>query len=172
MTLLLHGRVISHYKDGAIGEYDKTSSDRAFKVERSHPFDLERYPYDFASLGFMSSNEEQAVIVKLYEEDDYFRATLRAINIRDKLAYDEIDPIVLRAGVAGGEEHDVSEFKEILGLPLFNAYQNKTDELVDCVERELSIINETISTFRAAAIARRPKSEIIDIEVSYDADAP
>lgn len=172
MNLLLHGRVISHYKKDAIGIYDKESADRAFNVGRAHPFDLGRYEYDFASLTFMSTVKEQQAILKLYEEEDYFKGTLRAINIRDKLAYDEVDPAALRAGFADGREHDISEFREALGAPLIDAYERKTDELVECVVHELALVNETISDFRAVAAARYPKATIIDIDIPDEGDAP
>lgn len=172
MTLLVHARIISHYKDGAIGKYDKNSNDRAFQVERSHPFDLERYKYDFVSLDFLSSIHEQEAILQLYEEDDFFRSTLRTINIRDKLAYDEVDPAALRAGLADGRQRDVKEFRKALGEALFDAYERKTDELVECVEYELTLINETIKHFRAVAVARYPKRTIIDVDMPRESSAP
>lgn len=171
MVLLLHGRVLANYKTAMLEDYSKSDPLRGVKVEASLQYDLARYRFDFESLDFLSDFDERDVVLKLYEEEDLFTGVLQAINDRSALLYNEVDPALLKSGLADGKEHEGLEYPKALGPALFGALERKTDAVAESLDGAFEHLEQTLEAFSSTVHRRYPRAEVMYVQIEHTADA-
>jgi hypothetical protein len=163
LTMMQQANTLKLYQQDQI-DPSRDNPGRHLAIRPTLPFELESLRFDFKSIDFFSSPNEQQLLFDLSVEERRFIEALRAINARSELLLTQVQPKLAAAGFLDSGSYDGEIFMQALGQPLYNALKRLTDDVIYHVDRTNGSIVEMKDRFRAAAKARYSRATFVDFE--------
>lgn len=163
LVMMQQSNTLKLYQMDQINPHRKNPG-RHFAIRATLPFDLESFKFDFKSLDFFETSEEQQLIFELSVEERRFIEALKAINARSEILLTEVDPKLNVAGFIDGGEYSDVQLKAAVGQPLYNKLERLTDDVVYHVDRTSVSLIEMKSKVLKIAKARFPKAKFVNFE--------
>lgn len=163
LTLMQQVNTLKLYQLDQINPH-RDNPGRHFAIRATLPYDLESLKFEFKTLDFFESAEEQQLIFELSVEERRFIEALKAINARSELLLSEVDPKLSAAGILDGGEYSGAQLRAAAGQPLYNKLERLTDDVVYHVDRTSASIIDMKSKILSHAKTRFPKAKFVDFE--------
>ena len=171
LTMMQQANTLKLYQLDQIDPH-RDNPGRHFAIRATLPYDLESFKFDFKSLDFFDTAEEQQLAFDLSVEERRYIEALKAINARSQLLLTEVDSKLSLAGFLDGGEYSGAQLKSAIGQPLYNKLERLTDDVIYHVDRTSESICEMQTSLLRIAKARFAKAKFITFEIPDAKAAP
>lgn len=121
--------------------------------------------FDYESLSYLLSTRHRSVLPEMYTARQSYEETIKAINFRSRLHYEQVQPALVRAGLRDNTEHTEQEYMDALGPYIYKTLQEMTNNVVVHVGRTIVKLNSCSDNLTHVACQLFTGGEVLRIEL-------
>lgn len=142
----------------------RESQIRHIQIKPTLPFSDKILRFNVKELEFLITSGDQQLLLDLIMEENRYRETTVAVDLRSKFLIDVVEPTFKRAGIQDGVHYEANKLPEILGHNDNAQLRRLTDSIINQVEKTLGTLVSTKDRLLTALKKRYPKNHFIDFE--------
>lgn len=143
----------------------RNSPTRNLEMRPTQALEKDDIRLDIQNLYFLLEIEDRNLLGEIVVEEERYRNTIEAINMRSELHIREVQPRLEAAGIVQGGDYSFEHIEKILGGRIYTSISQATDQVISHVETALASITMISDKLTSSMKKQYPSAIIINFRI-------
>jgi hypothetical protein len=149
---------------------ERNSPLRFLAIRPTSSLEKEHVKLNVDGLYFLLETDAMNLLGEVMVEEERYRTSMDAINLRSEYHINKIQPLLEKAGFISGNSYSLDQIKNILGPAAYDTLQETTEQMIEHVDRTLISLKSIADKLKVSIKTQHPDSIVISFVLPNQED--